>query len=398
MRSRSSLAFRGGLGAAWSWFAAFVGGMLWIASQAADPLAFWPILLATLGLGLLLAVDRHAYLAEALAGAGRESVLLLAAAWPLAAILAQTLRLSGLPASLVNIAEPLGLVGMPYVLAAFVLVATASVVGGSALAALALVAPLLYVTGDALGVATAPLAGALLAGAAFGDHLSPIAEVSVAAAITQRPNLAQLAATRLSWALAPGLASAVAFALLVPNPPPPNSLPSGDPRALLLLAAPALALWILRRRRHLVEATAFGAAAAVSIALLADRLTVDELLRFEGARLDGGLLDAAEQGAELSIVLVSIAAVMRVARSAGLPQSFFRLLRPRHPARAPRRRDEARLVLAMFGGTAMTVHPSGAALALGDEMRHTGRLTAVPALRRAHLLEVTIRALPFLLP
>ena len=90
------LVFRGGLAGALAPFALFLAGVAALAlSGAPDERGFWPVLLAALALGLLLAKDREAYADAAVRGMSRPLVAVMILAWLLAAELAVSPR--GLP-------------------------------------------------------------------------------------------------------------------------------------------------------------------------------------------------------------------------------------------------------------------------------------------------------------
>jgi hypothetical protein len=70
--------FHGGIAGALAPFALFVGGVVSIGlSGAPDERGFWPVLVAALGLGLLLARDRTAYCETVIAGMSREIVMIM---------------------------------------------------------------------------------------------------------------------------------------------------------------------------------------------------------------------------------------------------------------------------------------------------------------------------------
>lgn len=180
------LRYRGGIAGTLAPFALFLAGVAWLAlAGAPDERGFWPVLLAALTLGLLLARDRRRYADAVVAGMSRPVVLLMVLAWLLAGVLASLMNASGFVTSLVWAAERLGMGGAAWGMAAFLITALVSTATGTSLGTLLLCAPLLYPAGAALGTAPAVLMGAILGGATFGDNVSPVSDTTIASATTQ---------------------------------------------------------------------------------------------------------------------------------------------------------------------------------------------------------------------
>ncbi len=183
--------FYGGTVGALAPFALFLVGVSWLAfSGAPDEKGFWPILLAALAFGLLLARDRNAYAENAIDGMSQRMVMLMVMAWLLAGVLGALMNASGFVDSLVWVATRAGLSGRWFVVAAFVVSCAVSTATGTSLGTIILCAPLLYPAGAALGASPPVLIGAILGGATFGDNISPVSDtVTVAQA---RPSLSFL--------------------------------------------------------------------------------------------------------------------------------------------------------------------------------------------------------------
>ena len=76
--SPTPLTFHGGLAGALAPFAAFLGGVAWLALNGApDEKGFWPILLGALTLGLVLAKDRERYAEAMLDGMSQRVVMVM---------------------------------------------------------------------------------------------------------------------------------------------------------------------------------------------------------------------------------------------------------------------------------------------------------------------------------
>lgn len=87
MNETDSLRFYGGTAGALAPFGVFLTGVAWLGlSGAPDERGFWPVLLAALAVGMLLARDRSAYAETAIAGMSQPIVMLMVMAWILAGV------------------------------------------------------------------------------------------------------------------------------------------------------------------------------------------------------------------------------------------------------------------------------------------------------------------------
>ncbi len=86
------LQMRAGLAGALAPLGLFLAGVAWLACLGApDERGFWPILLAALALGLLLARDRQRYAETMLAGMAQPLVMVMVMAWLLSGVLSTIL-------------------------------------------------------------------------------------------------------------------------------------------------------------------------------------------------------------------------------------------------------------------------------------------------------------------
>ncbi len=176
-----TLEFRGGLFGALLPFALFLSGVAWLAlSGAPDEKGFWPVLLAALALGLLLARDRTRYCEVLLAGMSQPIVMVMIMAWLLSGVLGTVLAASGLIQSLAWLANAAHLTGPAFVMASLAACALVSTSTGTSFGTILLAGPLLYPAGGAVGASPGVLIGAILAGATFGDSISPISDTTIA--------------------------------------------------------------------------------------------------------------------------------------------------------------------------------------------------------------------------
>ena len=399
--NKKALRFRGGIAGALAPFGLFLAGVGWLGlSGAPDERGFWPVLLAALVLGLLLVEDRSEWSEAVLRGMSQPVVALMIVAWLFAGCLGVLLSASGLVESLVWLARAAGVSGSAYVAAAYLIACALSTATGTSLGTLLLCGPLLYPAGAALGSDPAFLMGAILAGATFGDSLSPISDTTIASAMTQGADVPGVVRARLKYAL-PAAGAALATYLLLGGGSASASAASasapGSPRALLMALGPIFVVFLLVRRRHLVESLLLGILATVGLSLGFGLLRPSQLIFIDSARYSarGLLLDGLERGVGVSIFTLLLMGLVSTLEATGLLDRLVESTKGL--ARSPRR-AEWLIVSVVSAAVLLTTHSVVAILTAGPFARETGERLGLTAYRRANLLDLTACTWPFLLP
>ncbi|MDE2754729.1 MAG: hypothetical protein OXI83_19335 [Gemmatimonadota bacterium] len=415
------LRFRFGLAGASVPVLVFAAGAAWLGfSGAPDERGLWPVLIAALGTGLVLARSASDYSAAAIRGMSRRIVMLMVMAWLLAGIFSVLLRQAGLVDALVWAGAELGLRGGGFVLLAFLVAVLFSTATGTSLGTILICAPLLYPAAGALEASPMVLIGALLAGATFGDNVSPVSDTTIASASSQRAPMGGVVRSRLRYALP--AAAAAALALLVfgsadtaaqTGPLAPGADPAagaaggalaGDPAAFPMLLAPLAAFVMLFRGKDLVESLFTGVAAAVVVALATGLVSAADLIHIDAAafRAQGLILDGMEGAVGIVVFTILLMGIVGAAQEAGimdrLAQDGTEAVAGRTGSPATRRRAELRIFGVTSVAVVLTTHSVMAILAVGDLVRRTGRAAGIGRFRRANLLDMTVCTYPFLLP
>lgn len=404
---KPALAFHGGTFGALLPFVLFVSGVVWLGlTGAPDERGFWPILLAALATGLLLAKDRGAYAEIAIAGMSRKIVMLMILAWMLAGILATILNASGFVDGLVWVAAVAGVDRGLYCAAAFLICCAVSTATGTSLGTILVCSPLLYPAGGALDAEPVVLIGAILGGATFGDNISPVSDTTIASATSQDAEMGRVVKSRLRYALpaaaialtgylvagfvldggATGVAAAAA-----------ESGEVGDPSGLPMLAAPALVIALLVRKRHLVEGLLFGVIAATVLALVLGRIAPAELFHVDKEQFGAQslVIDGIARALGVSVFTLFLMALVAGLEASGLVRRWTE-------AAARRTTGPRSAELWLFGlATAVSLlitHPTVAILILAGFARSIGERFGIDRYRRANVLDVTVCTLPFLVP
>ncbi|MEN9818114.1 MAG: hypothetical protein RLZ32_1994, partial [Gemmatimonadota bacterium] len=362
---------------------------------------FWPVLLAALTLGLLLARDRTRYAEAMLDGMSQRMVMVMVSAWLLAGVMGAVLGAAGFVDALAWGARRLALTGGAYAAAAFVTCLVVSMATGTSFGTILLCGPLLYPAGGAAGAHPGALMGAILAGATVGDSLSPVSDTTIASAGTQGVDIGGTVRNRLRYA-APAALLALAVAVWWGGGGPRTAaaalpLPAATPVAFLLLLAPSLTIGLLLARRHLVEALLLGNLAAAVLAVATGLLAPGALLHVAPGSLGatGVVLEGMQRAVGVTVFTLLLVALVGTVQATDLLERLVTWAEGR--ARSPRAAS-AWIVAVVSGAVLLTTHSVVAILATGEFARRTGARCGVAGYQRANLLDLTACTWPFVLP
>lgn len=396
-----TLEFRGGALGAVAPLLVFVAGVSTLALQGApSEKGFWPVLVASIFVAMLLARDRTAWAQAVVAGMSRPVVLLMVLAWLLAGALGAVLGASGLIDGLVWAARAVGLQGGGYAAAAFLVCCAVSTSTGTSLGTVILATPLLYPAAAGLGVDPVILMGAILGGAVFGDNVSPVSDTTIASAFSQGAEMGEVVRSRMKYAVPAALvATLVAFALGSAPEGTAAAGAQGAPSAagLVTLVSPVLVIVLLLRGQHLLVGLLAGLATAVAVGLAAGRLHPSDVMSIdpETFSAQGLLVEGIDRGIGVSVFTFFLMGIV-----AGLERSG---LVDRAIAAAERRTASAReaerwSVATLSVVIALIMHPTVGILTVGSFTRRMGERFGVGAARRANLLDLAACSWPNLVP
>ncbi len=401
MNESDSLRFYGGTPGALAPFAFFLVGVAWLGlSGAPDERGFWPVLLISLAVGMVLSRDRAAYAEAVIDGMSRPIVMLMVMAWILAGVLGALVNASGFVEALIWMAAGLGLQGAAFVAATFVICAMVSTATGTSLGTILLCSPLLFPAGGSLGADLPVLLGAIVGGATFGDNVSPVSDTTIASATTQDADLGGVVRSRLKYAVvaaAIALCGYVALGAGDDSSAVAGAALGGDPRGLPMLLSPVVVLALLLARRHLVVGLMFGILTAAAVGLGLGLLAPADLIRIDADNFvaAGLLLEGMERGVGVSLFTLLLMGLVAGLEASGLIGRIISSAQRR--IRSPRGAE-----MWLFGTVSavviLTTHSVVAILTVGRFARETGRAFGIGRYRRANILDMTVCTYPFLLP
>ncbi|MFQ5704229.1 MAG: Na+/H+ antiporter NhaC family protein [Gemmatimonadales bacterium] len=398
-----SLAFYGGTPGALVPFALFLGGVAWLAfAGAPNEKGFWPVLLAALALGLLLARDRTAYAETVIDGMSRRIVMLMVMAWLLAGVLGALMNASSFVDSLVWIASRGGVSGRWFVAAAFLVCCAVSTSTGTSFGTILLAAPLLYPAGGALGASPPVLIGAILGGATFGDNISPVSDTTIASATSQGADVGGVVRSRMKYAL-PAAGIALVLYVVLGDTYPTQAFAAGSvsltsgPKGLLMLVAPTITITALLASRHLLEGLIYGVLAAVGIGLAFGLFQPVDILAIDPATFSahGLIIEGMERGVGISIFTILLMGLVGGLEATGVLDGVVHWASTRATTA---RGAELWIFTAVSAAVVLTTHSVVAILTAGKFTRDVGETYGISAYRRANLLDITVCTYPFLFP
>ncbi len=397
-----TLTFHGGLAGALTPFVVFLGGVAVLALNGApDEKGFWPILLAALTIGLLLAKDKSRYSEAMLDGMSQRVVMVMLCAWLFAGVLGTILNASGFVGALAWLARSAHLTGGLYVGAAFLVCALVSTATGTSFGTILLAGPLLYPAGGPAGAAPAVLMGAILAGATFGDSISPVSDTTIASSGSQGADIGGTVRSRLRYVLPAGaIALLVSMAMggqSVAQDGTATAAAAVNPLALVMLLAPAVVIGMLLRGQHLIEALLLGSALAAALAVVLRLITPGDLLHVAPGTFGatGLVVDGMQRAIGVSVFTLLLVALVGTLQAT---DALDRLVRAAEGRARTARMAELWVVAVVSGAVLLTTHSVVAILAVGPFAKQTGERFALSRYRRANLLDMTVCTWPFLLP
>ncbi len=396
----SRLAFYGGLVGALLPFIVFVGGVITIAlSGAPDERGFWPILMLSLALGLLLAKDRTTYSETVISGMAQPIVMIMITAWLLASTVGVLMSVTGLVEALSWLAAQLQLGGAAFVVATFVICCIVSLSTGSSFATILICSPILYPAGGLLGAPLPVLAGAIIGGATFGDFFAPISDTTIASALSQKAAIGPTVRSRFKYILPVALVALPAYFISAAGGTLPvgETTLTGDPRGLPMLLVPALIIGLFLRGKHLLHGLLMGLIFGVVLGLVLGLLPAEQLLSLDLEHFTARsfVIDGINRATGISFFTILLMGLVATLQASGLIDRLVRLAAGR--SQTPRQ-AESWIAGTVSAAVLMTTHSVVAILMVADFANKTGERMGIAPRRRANLLSLFVCVFPFLLP
>jgi Na+/H+ antiporter NhaC len=397
-----SVRFYGGIAGALFPFIVFLAGVMAIAlSGAPDERGFWPVLILSLCLGLLLARDRKNFCVSVIEGMSRPIVMIMITAWMLASIIGVLMSETGFVEALTWTAGQLHLGGTAFVIASFLICCIVSVSTGSSFGTILICAPLLFPAGGILGAHLATLAGAILGGATFGDCIAPISDTTIASAVSQNADIIGTVRSRLKYVIPAAFGAVVFYALSagLRSSPVHNNVPGleGSPRGLPMLIVPVVIIVLLLKKKHLLHGLLAGLMVGVILGLGLGLLSWKSLiaLDLENFTAQSFVIDGINRAVGISFFTILLMGLVSTLKASGL---LHRLVEFSAKRSRTLRHTETWISGAVGVAVLLTCHSIVAILAVGEYAREAGERIGIHRYRRANLLSLVVCTFPFILP
>ena len=394
--------FYGGIFGALLPFMVFIAGVVAIAlSGAPDERGFWPVLIGSLGLGLLLAKDRTAFSEVVISGMSQKIVMIMITAWILASIIGILMTLTGFVEALIWISHQLHLGGSGFVIATFVICCIVSLSTGSSFATILICSPLLYPSGGLLGAHLPSLAGAIIGGAAFGDFIAPISDTTIASALSQNAKIGPTVKSRLKYVLPAAFLALVCYAISSQGSNPSGqvdaSLLVGNPKGLPMLLVPAFIIYLFLKGKHLLHGLLFGLLFGIVLGLCLGLLPWASVisLDLDNFTAKSFVIDGINRAVGLSIFTILLMGLVATLKASGL---MDRLVAYAATRTKTEKQAETWISSVMGLSVLLTTHSIVAILMVTEFTKKTGAKFGVSKVRRANLLSLVACVLPFILP
>ncbi len=392
------LQFYGGLGAAVTPLVLFTLGVVYVTMAGMITMrAYFAPLVIVVALVIVLAKDKKAACEAMLTGVADRTLAVMIFAFLGAGVLGQILVASGVIKAVVWLGYIAGVEGTLFVLLAFAVASIVSTATGTSTGTCVTCVPILYPAGVVLGAHPALLLGAIYSGARFGDNLAPISDTTVASAYTQGAQVGEVVRTRLKYALAAAGASVLLYSVLGPLLGRGEFVVGGglsmaaeeyaQPRALAMLLAPALTIYLCVKGRSLIHAIWYGILSGMLIGLVTGSLTVSELYHLDAPRgVGGAITDGITSMRDVIFLAIFIMGILGALREAGaLEVLVTRLMRFATTVK--------RAELAIFSLVAamcpLTASNTPAMLFCGPVVKDIGERFGIHRTRRANLMDLS---------
>lgn len=397
------LQFYGGMFGLFIPFIVMFIGILWLGVLGDSlPEAFWPVILVSLFVGLLLARDKNQYVEALIHGVASPMMAIMLLAWMLGGIFGALLSASGVIEGLVWLAAQAPFSPAWYPLITFFVAGLLSLCTGSSIGTLLAVTPVLFPAGFSLGADPFLMIGALIGGAYLGDNLAPVSDTTIVSAYTQGTSVAKVVRTRLRYAVVAGtvtIALYIFFALTADvTETAANSLRiEAQPKGLVMLLAPAMLLYLMLKGHHLVSALLYCIFGGSILALVAGLIQPADLLAIDSAQfvVSGVVVDGIKSMVGIGIFAVLLMALVGVLERGGFLEF---VLEKAERVAVNATRAEVSIVGSTLLVNVLTSAGTPAMIILGPFVRSLGHRFKIAPWRRGNLLDASSTSIIGFLP
>jgi len=396
------LSFYGGPLAALIPFVIFIAGVIYIAlSGAPDEKGFWPVLIFSLCLSLLLSKNKTKFSEAVIKGMSEPIVMIMIMAWILASTIGVLMTITGFVEALTWLAAQLSLGAVGIVIATFLICCTVSLSTGSSFATILICGPLLYPAGGLLGAHLPTLAGAVIAGATFGDFFAPISDTTIASTMSQDAPIGPTVKSRLKYILPAALIALVLFGVSAYlqtslSLGSQNQL-EGSPKGLIMLLVPVVIIFLFLKGKHMLHGLLFGLAFGIILSLVVGLLPIDQLISLdvENFRANSFIIDGITKALGISVFTILLMGLVATLKESGL---LSRLVSFAESNSHTDKHAETWIAGITALAVLLITHSIVAILTVSEFANRSGEKQNILPIRRSNILSLVVCVIPFLLP
>lgn len=363
------------------------------------PEAFWPMVLAGLFVGLLLAKNRNAYVEALIEGIASPMLAVILLAWFLAGVFGKVLDETGVIQGLVWVADSIGLEAAWVPLVAFFAATVLSVSTGTSIGTILAVTPVLFPAGFSIGADPLLLVGAIIGGAFVGDNLAPVSDTTIVSAYSQGTEVPKVVRSRLKYAAVAWLVTTavyVGFGLFGGAGTDRGSV-DASPEGLVMLLAPALLILLMVLRWHFVASLLLSIAFGLVLGLVTGLLGWSDLLTVDDSTFtaSGVIVDGMFGFVGIAVFTIFLMGMIGTFQAGGLIDWLVE--RSQRIAKGPRSAEVTMYGLAL-AVNALTTAGTPTMVMLGPYVRRLGHGFRIAPWRRGNLLDAASTTILGFLP
>lgn len=395
------LEFYGGVPALFIPFAVMLAGILWLGfSGLALPEAFWPMVLAGLFVGLLLAKNKQDYVEALITGVSSRMLAVILLAWFLAGILGTLLNQTGVIDGLVWLAILLGVSAAWFPLMCFLAASVLSISTGTAVGTILVATPILFPAGFAIGAGPLLMIGAIIGGAFVGDNLAPISDTTIVSSYSQGTDIQRVVRTRLKYAAVAGgvtIALYVVFALIRSGEGSVRESVDAGPGGLIMLVVPVLLIFLMFRGYHFVASLLFSIGFGIGLGLITGLLGFSDILSVNADEFTASGIIVEGMGGFVGVAVFTIflMGLIGTLQEGGVIEWLME--KSESFAKSPRSAETSIVGLTLFVN-ALTTAGTPTMVMLGPFVRRLGHKFRIAPWRRGNLLDACSTSIIGFLP
>ena len=338
-------------------------------------------------IGSIFAKDHKAFGEAALRGLSNPMFGTVSIAIILAAIAGKLVSGSGMILALSNILLRLDVSAGVFTAMSFLLCCVLSMSTGTSVGTYIIAMPIFFPVGTGLGADPLAMVGAIASGGLFGDNLAPISDTTIASATTQHAEMSDVVRTRCRYSIPVAVLSFLFFCFMGGNSGIHISSAGTEssPVSLVMLAVPAVVIFLCLRKTDLIAALSAGIATGTVLGLVLGIFTPSELLSYPGGfSVEGILIEAIAGSASTVFMLIGAFMFLGILEATDVIGKIGRAM-----SRVARGRISAELsiMLAVGFGGALTGVCTVSMVALGPIVHTIGEKLGLRNERCANLMD-----------